>query len=152
MKTQSRRKKIKYSKHEKKMSKKEMFFSKGIKNFWTIINKFKRRWHPLNNAEIKMINQLFEDCNYEVNIFEKICIDNVEYIIRKSTKFKFNYILSVDHCRADIISIKYDGKNRVIVSRSYVPGHLMGSGQHTIFAKEKNRWVRVKNGTIHWMS
>ena len=148
MKTQSRRKKIKYFKHANKMTKNEIFFSKTVKSFWMIIKKFRRRWYPLNNAEIEMINQLFEGY-HEVNINEKISIENVDYIINKSTKFKFKYTLSVDDWAYNI-TIRYVGKNEAIVGFSSVLGFLMGYGRITSFWKEKNRWV--KKDTAYWRS
>ena len=69
MKTQTRRKKYKYSKHSNKPLKNVIIFYKIIKNFCMILNRLKRRWHPLNNAEIEMINQSFEGY-HEVNIKE----------------------------------------------------------------------------------
>ena len=122
---------------------------KIIKNFCIFLNRLKRRWYPLNSAEIEMINQSFEGY-HEVNINEKINIEGVDYVIKKNTKFKFTYTLFVNDFLAYNISIWYDGKNEAIVGCSSVQGPLMGHGHYTNFIKENNRWVN--KGTSYWIS
>ena len=142
-------KKNKNSKNSNKPFKKDNVFSKTIKSFLMTIKRFRRQWYPLNNGEIKMINQLFEGY-HEVHINKKIHIEDVDYIIKKNNKFKFNYTISVDDCWAYDISIRYDGKKNAIIGCSSEQGPLMAHGYYTLFAKEKNRWM--KKGTTYWMS